>query len=722
LSNSPIGRAALVGVGIGLVCGTSFVIVTFISSDPELNWTTPRPQHNTVAGWYHAAFLVITASVITSLVFSVANIRRVHSAHNIARRDADRLILHAAWFGLTGFVTLLLWDHYTVSHLAMLAIGISAGVLFGSFNWLTDRRSETPRYYLATVGVCISGAVTFGAAFGRGAPTLFVLVCAGSSAVFSLAFVTAVPKTWKTSLLSALMVAAPAFSLTLAAGMLPLQLPRIILAATTVGLPMLLAHTLLAMPMKRGQIAGAAVGIFVVQILVWFFEEASKHSMFDSDMIKLSVAALLSICLQCAALPLIQSFFAPVTEVELDDELDFPKKLPTMLLGYTRITVTIAATLPIVWAVEAVALRGGYDNGEKWGLHPSTVFIVFSLVGFSGLASIFVMGRGGPKADKLKTAEGWALTGATAITLSAVAIAQWSLCHPYMTVWARPMIGALVVLLVPLGSAALVAQAVGANCRLLHAMDKERSVAALQWVVLVGVAVNTVGAILPSTSTTDPSSPAPATPVSCGISFAVLLLIYGLLPYLLGRAIIRQELVDAEHRLDNNPPWAGLLLAGFLAMLMALGGGFVVLWVVFATQSVGQAIAAYLGLAGLGMIFTVFTLDKNIQFLRQKKRRASKLLDQCLSPQDKIRIRRELSAMTRHIARQNWIGFVTLFPATAFRISLSWVHDWYKRNTADGKSPEEHIEASHRPATDTPPHLPHLSCAFMHACDASCIK
>lgn len=112
LRPSPHERlAGVLSAAVGGAIGGATQILWLRDSDPQPNWTFPRAHHFTVAGWYHAVFLVAMCA-LTGALWTLA-IRRLAAADTSRRRSCTRPIVMASVAGLV-FLVLLALDNRSV--------------------------------------------------------------------------------------------------------------------------------------------------------------------------------------------------------------------------------------------------------------------------------------------------------------------------------------------------------------------------------------------------------------------------------------------------------------------------------------------------------------------------------------------------------------------------------------------------------------------------------
>lgn len=63
---------ATVGLVAGAAIGAASQLIWLLDSAPQLNWTIPEPHQFTIAGWWHAGFVVSYAGFIGSHVGAIA--------------------------------------------------------------------------------------------------------------------------------------------------------------------------------------------------------------------------------------------------------------------------------------------------------------------------------------------------------------------------------------------------------------------------------------------------------------------------------------------------------------------------------------------------------------------------------------------------------------------------------------------------------------------------
>lgn len=98
---------------------------------PQLNWTLPSPHTFTLAGWYHAGFMVAYSSAIGWLVGGIAP----NLVHSTIQRG-DRALLTVAAASALAFLSLVIIDNVAIANtlaaratLVGMGVAISVGVI-----------------------------------------------------------------------------------------------------------------------------------------------------------------------------------------------------------------------------------------------------------------------------------------------------------------------------------------------------------------------------------------------------------------------------------------------------------------------------------------------------------------------------------------------------------------------------------------------------------------
>jgi peptidoglycan/LPS O-acetylase OafA/YrhL len=119
--------AGIVAAASGLL-GLTIQATWLTDPNPALNWTLPRAHHFNAAGYYHAAYLVIVASVSGGLAAIV--LQRVR--HNGIQGRPQRLAAILSLAAYAAFVVLLVIDNVgtfdTVAS-ASTALGVCAAII-----------------------------------------------------------------------------------------------------------------------------------------------------------------------------------------------------------------------------------------------------------------------------------------------------------------------------------------------------------------------------------------------------------------------------------------------------------------------------------------------------------------------------------------------------------------------------------------------------------------
>jgi hypothetical protein len=143
-------RAVSAATVTGVLVAAVLQWVALRDNNPQPNWTLPAPHTLNIAGWYHAALLVVASGFFAA--FAMRVVWRARAYRAVSPESVEKLLASPGATVLiaclVGFVGLLLLDMYpirgTETGVAMIGgslVGLvgSIGVLAWGFGWGTAR-------------------------------------------------------------------------------------------------------------------------------------------------------------------------------------------------------------------------------------------------------------------------------------------------------------------------------------------------------------------------------------------------------------------------------------------------------------------------------------------------------------------------------------------------------------------------------------------------------
>jgi hypothetical protein len=207
-------RLIAIGAAIGVLAGSTQVVIWLLDPDPRLNWTFPAPGAFNLPGWYHAAFLVTASGFFAAAgVAVVLRLRScVHQGLPMTPRLRSLSTLAVLAPGPTFLGLLLLDNDAPLATIAIYVCAASSALIliawwacgFPSFRWIVllwiavmgialvfcglfvPRPAAEPSFVLAVATAAFGGAFatasfrapSIGARLGLAA--LLAVCCAGA--------------------------------------------------------------------------------------------------------------------------------------------------------------------------------------------------------------------------------------------------------------------------------------------------------------------------------------------------------------------------------------------------------------------------------------------------------------------------------------------------------------------------------------------------------------
>lgn len=150
----------------GLLCGAALQAQWLLDPEPRLNWTLPAPHRFNIAGWYHAAFLVLACAGFAAL--AAAGFVRLRSMTGPGQHSSPQplrsTVVLGALFATLGFAILLAEDNFPVRRFQPFAAAGVVGVLFISALTVATR-GRKPKDALLIVLAAFAPAAALGMLF-----------------------------------------------------------------------------------------------------------------------------------------------------------------------------------------------------------------------------------------------------------------------------------------------------------------------------------------------------------------------------------------------------------------------------------------------------------------------------------------------------------------------------------------------------------------------------